>query len=940
MIVSVNHLDAHQMGIATQYGAYLLHTGDYQLTPLTFEAEENLKNWAFYITDIGRDTLGNYGLSTKTGFYIFNSSGKFTTSRPYYTTADIGKSWMLYGRKIYTLPDGRMIQKNSEGYCVFDPSSNRIYTNANVAQVDTALLSLDPEIDLKRIPDEGLAYLSVRYKKIILQHLPTQRSITLEIEPDLAANMSWRSDIHILNDSTLLITGNKGCYTLHYSFENNRAQIASRLLLPEITITSVLTDSDKRIWLGTNDGLYKQESLPTIKGHKVSGDYTGLPLIIKYMEKGDGVWYVSTIHSGLLVLDDQTYAIKDQVFCKKDNTILSTGKIFPFSDELLWICTFRGLFSYHKKTGEIKPLIFDNCPECTANMFVQDIYRSRSGDIWVTGNEENKAYKIDPTGKQITLISHDTINEKFRVNIPFRISEDPEGHIWFCGDAMARYNVTRQRIDSLIEKLPLQRNAKKPYFLHFNSLNDRWFTTNNDNWHILRPGQAFEIFGDERLSPAITHYQTMIGDVLHYLSVQGTLVTLDTRTRQYRILAAADGWMSERITSLGFFKNHRTNEILFAGDDVIYTLTGGQPLQHRQNAPLISNINIFGKRTIDLPGDQIVFAPDENTMLLKFITLNFDDPGNQVFSYTLENNSAASWIRIDKPEILLTQIPPGRYTLTLKVESKNNYWPPTYRAYQITVQAPLYARWVFILPLMLILGLISWLIIRYRMSEMRTISNLDRMVVEYELKALHAQMNPHFVFNCLNSIKEMIMSKDNTNANIYLNKFSYLLRSTLDQSQLPAVPLSMTMEYIRNYLEMEKLRFDQFQYTIETDSTLQADIIQMAPLLLQPIVENALWHGLGGQKGNKQLFIRYFRKGDDVVCEVEDFGAGIHAKSKDNPSKEHHSVALDNIRKRIELLNTKYAADYKLDIIDKSEQALGSGTIVRLQFKHNTYEPD
>lgn len=939
-IVSVHALDDRELGIATQYGAYLLNTNDYTLKPLLFDAEENLKNWAYHIADIGKDAKGNYGLSTKTGFYVFDPSVQLTTSLPYYTAADIGKAWMLYGRKMFLLPDGRMFQKNSEGYSVFDPASNQIIPEANVSPLDTGLITIDPEIDLKAIPGNGLAYLSARYRKIILQDLSTHQSITLPIDPGIASNMTWRSDIHVLDDSTLLITGTKGCYALHFDFKKGNARLDPQLMLPEITITAFLIDHDHRIWIGSTDGLYKQESDPIIQGHRITGDIEGLPLIIKYMEKGDGVWYVTTTHSGMLVIDDQTYALRNQVFFKKDNKILPIGKLLPFSDEILWICSFRGLFSYNKKTGEVKPLHFKNCPDCTGDMFVQDIYRSRTGEIWVTGNEENNAYKIDPDGKQMTLISHDAENEKFRVNIPFRIAEDPEGNIWFCGDAMARYNIKEQRIDSLIEKLPMQRNAKKPYFMHRNSLDDLWFTTNNDNWHILRPGKPFEIFSDQRLSPAINHYQTMIGDVLHYLSVQGTLVSLDTRSHQYRVLAAADGWTNEIISSLGFFKNELTNEILFAGDDVIYTFEGGQPLQQRHNAPLISNINIFGKRTIDLPGEEIEFSPDENTMQLKFITLNFDDPGNQVFSYKLERNNTASWIMIDKPEILLTRIPPGRYTLTLKVESKNNYWSPSYKTYRITVLAPFYARWIFILPMAILIGLILWRIIRYRLKQMRTISNLDRMVVEYELKALHAQMNPHFVFNCLNSIKEMIMSGDNVNANIYLNKFSYLLRSTLDQSQLPSVSLSLTMEYIRNYLEMEKLRFDQFHYTMETDHALQADSIMMAPLLLQPIVENALWHGLSGLKGDKQLFVRFYRDGEDVVCEVEDFGVGIHARSRDNPTKEHHSVALDNIRKRMELLNKKYAADYRLELIDKSEITPGKGTIVRLRFKHNTYEPD
>lgn len=940
VILSVKRLGDQELGIATQYGAYLLNTTNYQLKSLTIDADENLKNWAYNIIDIGRDKMGNYGLSTKTGFYIFDASGKLTTSSPFYTSNDIGKAWMLYGRKIFMLPDGRMLQKNSEGYNVFDPQTNQIEQGANLPAIDTALLNLDPELALCSIPGNKIAYLSVKYKRIVVQDPATQNTISLPIDPAIASNMSWRSEMYVFDDSTLIVTGSKGYYALNFDFAKKYARLNPTLWLPELTIKTFCSDSDHRIWIGTAHGLYKQNSEPIIKQHPLKGNYTGNPLIIKYLEHGEGVWYVATDNSGLLIVDDQTYEIKDQLLCIKDHQVLRIAKIFPFSNDVLWICSFRGLFSFNKTTREVKPLTFENCPECTTDMFVQDIIRSSTGEIWVTGNEENKAYSIDAQGTYITRIVHDTINEKFRVNIPFRIAEDADGNIWFCGDAMARYNISTHRVDSLIEQLPLQRNAKKPYFMHRNSLNDLWFTTNNDNWHILRPNKPFEIFPDERLSPAINQYQSMIDDVLHFLSVQGTLVTLDTRSRQYRIHAADDGWTTERITSLGFFKNDLTNEILFAGDDILYAFDSGQPVKERHNAPFISTIQVFGKRSIDLPGESIVFAPDETTMELKFITLNFDDPSNQMFSYKLERNLSAEWITIEKPEFVLTRLPPGNYTLTLKVEAKNNYWTPSYRIYRITVLAPFYARWTFILPVVLLLGFILWAIIRYRLNAMRTISNLDRMVVEYELKALHAQMNPHFVFNCLNSIKEMIMSGDNKNANIYLNKFSYLLRSTLDQSQLPAVSLSLTIEYIRNYLEMERLRFDHFQYTLEREDTLHADHIMMAPLLLQPIVENAIWHGLGGLKGDKQLFVRFYMEAEDVVCEVEDFGKGIHAGTQDSPSKNHHSHALDNIRKRIALLNEKYGLQYRLELIDKSELALGKGTIARLRFKHQTYESD
>ncbi|MEP6796334.1 MAG: histidine kinase, partial [Saprospiraceae bacterium] len=396
----------------------------------------------------------------------------------------------------------------------------------------------------------------------------------------------------------------------------------------------------------------------------------------------------------------------------------------------------------------------------------------------------------------------------------------------------------------------------------------------------------------------------------------------------------------EKINSYGFFKDPDSDHIIFTGDNIIYRFASELPASHQVKAPTISEIITPGNKVLHHPEGKLVFGPDENTLQIKFLTLNFDDPFNQLFAYRLKENEHTDWIPIDQPELNLTQIPPGHYNLEISVSSKNNEWPPVYKAYPLFIEFPFYRQWWFVILAIAALGLGVGLLVRYRLKRMRFISNLDLQVIEYELKALHAQMNPHFVFNCLNSIKELIMSKDNKNANIYLNKFSYLLRSTLEQSKLSFVPLSNTIDYLKNYLEMEKLRFTHFTYSIDVEKGIETDSIVMAPLLLQPIVENAIWHGQSEESDINQLCIRFYVCGDDLVCEVEDNGVGINAVRSAHASAIHLSSALENIRKRIELLNRKHDIHYKLSIIDKSEINKGHGTMVRLSFNHKHYESD
>ena len=204
-------------------------------------------------------------------------------------------------------------------------------------------------------------------------------------------------------------------------------------------------------------------------------------------------------------------------------------------------------------------------------------------------------------------------------------------------------------------------------------------------------------------------------------------------------------------------------------------------------------------------------------------------------------------------------------------------------------------------------------------------------MAEYEIKALHAQMNPHFIFNCLNSIREMILNNENLQASHYLSKFAQLIRITLDQSSKPFVSLQNTVDYLRRYLEMEKIRNQKFSYTIEVDEQLQAEELMIPPMLIQPFLENAIWHGaLPGKE--LAILLRFSKQDDQLVCQVEDNGMGIEASinGKREMQSGHLSIGITNVKERIQLLNEKYNLRSTIKIEDKSISPNSNGTKVTL----------
>lgn len=216
------------------------------------------------------------------------------------------------------------------------------------------------------------------------------------------------------------------------------------------------------------------------------------------------------------------------------------------------------------------------------------------------------------------------------------------------------------------------------------------------------------------------------------------------------------------------------------------------------------------------------------------------------------------------------------------------------------------------------------------------LATTNEQLVEARLAALQAQMNPHFVFNALNSIKRMILDGDNEKASRYLSKFALMIRMTLNHSKGTFVTLDENIKYMQTYLEMEQLRFDEsFTYTIYTGENIDTEETLIPSLMIQPLVENAIWHGLLPSAENKRVVIGFTQTDNKITCTIEDNGIGIRQSEKLKTANRpfHHSVGLENLQKRIKIINEKYHTDCSLEITDLKETGKGSnGTKVILRF--------
>jgi len=225
----------------------------------------------------------------------------------------------------------------------------------------------------------------------------------------------------------------------------------------------------------------------------------------------------------------------------------------------------------------------------------------------------------------------------------------------------------------------------------------------------------------------------------------------------------------------------------------------------------------------------------------------------------------------------------------------------------------------------------------------KEIAFINQQLAEAQLSALQTQMNPHFIFNSLNSIKGMILENEQQKASRYLSKFALMIRTTLNQSKEIFTTLYENIEHLENYLLMEKLRFDDsFLFRIVVDKDIDKEEILIPTMMIQPLAENAIWHGLMRKDGEKKLSIRFSRMEETIFCSITDNGIGINRSEqlKKLNKPPHHSVGLSNLRNRIKIMNEKYDTDCTLEISDLKDYNKGkTGTRVILRFNVITTKP-
>jgi LytS/YehU family sensor histidine kinase len=210
---------------------------------------------------------------------------------------------------------------------------------------------------------------------------------------------------------------------------------------------------------------------------------------------------------------------------------------------------------------------------------------------------------------------------------------------------------------------------------------------------------------------------------------------------------------------------------------------------------------------------------------------------------------------------------------------------------------------------------------------------LDHHLITLELKALQSMMNPHFIFNALGSIQNFLFQNKNDEAGLYLSKFARLIRQNMNALNATMINLDEEVDRLKNYLDLERLRMEnKFDYRIEYDEHFDPEEIHIPSMIIQPFVENSIWHGISTRDGNGFIHITFSHQEDKSLrVVVEDNGIGINkAQSMQTKDDKHLKLGMEMTRKRLELLGRKYNVETRIEFSDINPGDQNPGTRVVL----------
>ena len=672
-------------------------------------------------------------------------------------------------------------------------------------------------------------------------------------------------------------------------------------------VYAIAQDNENNIWFATSNGgisKYNGKTFSLIKG---SAGFTSEKIKTIYCEKNGDIWF-GTIGKGAFCYHNGQYI---HYYFQKGLCGNFISSITSDINGNIWFSSLdRGIGVYNKSEKKFyRYTVKDGLCENRTNIVCADKY----GNIWA-GHANKGLSRITVKNYDYKNVAISTFTTKQGLSgnsINSVIVKDDDIYIGTLGEGISVIH-KNGKVAVISKKNGITSNVI--YSLLFDALNQLWI-------------------GSEKGIDKVVLKNDSIIKVNHYNKNNGFKGVETTLNSSY-IDKQGMIWFG---TVNGAIKYDHAYDHMNISAPVVH-ITGVNLFFDKIENTEFAN----AENTIDEISAKLILPYNKNHLSFNFIGINFRNPEAVKYKWKLEGFDKDWSPQLTKLEATYSNLPPGKYIFNVMAYNEDGVCSITPAKFAFTIRPPFWATAWFIVSAIIFLVLLLWLIVsslnkrfRQRNQEMQQRVALQKNILELQQATSRLQMNPHFIFNSLNSIQGYIAENNTTMAKWYLSKFAKLIRMILDNAREEFISLNDEIIVLENYLALEKMRMnDKFNFEINIADKIDKDAIEIPPMLIQPFVENAVLHGLKHKKGQGNLEIKITEKDNILFCEIVDDGIGRESaiELKNKSASEHKSSAIAITEERLKRLSDETNRNASLKIVDlKDESGKSSGTKVIIE---------
>ena len=685
-----------------------------------------------------------------------------------------------------------------------------------------------------------------------------------------------------------------------YCYKSNGAKLYNNnLLFKDYFISGAFEDSEGNIWLLTfNKGIIVIPNLNVVDYSNAKEFHNDELLKIT---KANNKLFIGSIKGSIYKLFD--------------------GKISVVNNNLEKIDFLR--FLPNKNAFLVnKSLVMDESFNQTKSIVQGNIY-----DVFENKNSLDIATRV---GIENYNFKDDKISNKNYNTRTYAVFNDTIRRTFWVGSSTGL-----ELINNNISSKVFYKN-KEVFCTDIEKVNDQVWVASSDG--VL-------VFEDDKFLKRIYYQKDTINDKpikikqvrgFVYIASKSGFVQYDLNKNKFKSFTKSRGLLSNSILDFEILK------------DTVYLITtkglqkfNFKDIVFKDKANKVNVLKVLVNGTKEIVESDIL-QPTENNLEFEVLSISLTNKQNIKYHYLLEGYET-KWneTSFSNNRIKYTNLPSGEFVLKVKLVNENGL-ESEITTFQFVIKTVFWKRWSFLTAAFIFIFLLFAYLYRLKINLILKNKNEEIKLEKYsqelnksKLTALRSQMNPHFMFNALNSIQDFIIQNKKEEASNYLGDFADLMRSYLNHSQEDTITLKQEIETLELYFRLEKVRFeDSFDFHIEIDNSIENDFIEIPSFLIQPFVENAIKHGLLHKQGSKKITVLFYFDTQDytkLICEIQDNGIGREASTKFNLNKRYKSFATDANLNRLELLNQNFKNKIRSEIIDlKDEQGNSAGTKVKL----------